>query len=88
MNMTKKREKPALMPQSNYSTEILNKKNMVKLLMQFCKSLPPYSQLDFSINLPSHRSCIRALFLFLLSFSDSTAYFGLYVKAPKEKEVM
>lgn len=86
--MTKKREKPALMPQSNYSTEIQNKKNMVKLHMHSVSRFLHIPNLISRLTFPLIAHVFIPLFLFLLSFSDLTAYFGLYVKAPKEKEVM
>lgn len=85
MNMTTKREKTALMPQSNYSIALQNQQHKVKLLMrcisQFLHIPSLISRLTFS--LIAHVSVPRLFFL----ISHSPAFFGLYVKAPKEKEV-
>lgn len=69
MNMTKKREKPALMPQSNYSTENQNKKNMVKLLMHSVSRFLHIPNLISRLTFPLIARVFVPLFLFLLSLS-------------------
>jgi len=65
--MTKRREKPALMPQSNYSTEIQNKKNMVKLLMHSVSRFLHIPNLISLLTVPLNARVFVPLFIFLLS---------------------